>query len=223
MKKLLILLFTIITQINFGQTFKELADFNKLKTFDGITLKLIQSEENKILIPVDYQDKIEIITINEELKIRMKIENTFKGKDVYIELYFKNLDFIDTSEGSYIFNDKPLKQKHIDLNTKEGAKINLILETESLTSRAVSGAILDLSGVSKSNICNLGTGANLEAKNLKTEQTNILITTGAEATIFVSEFLDTNIKTGGKLYVYGNPKKVNKKNFLGGIFKLLKE
>jgi hypothetical protein len=109
------------------------------------------------------------------------------------------------------------------LNTKEGAKINLILETESLTSRAVSGAVLELSGVSKSNISNLGTGGNLEAKNLKTEQTNILITTGAEATIFVTEFVDANIKTGGELYVYGNPKKVNKKNFLGGVFKLLKE
>jgi len=34
--------------------------------------------------------------------------------------------------------------------------------------------------------------------------------------VFASEVVDINVKAGGDVYVYGSPKQVNKKTFVGG-------
>ncbi|MBT8322792.1 MAG: DUF2807 domain-containing protein, partial [Eudoraea sp.] len=62
----------------------------------------------------------------------------------------------------------------------------------------------------------INTGGIFEGKELRTEAASVKISAGGEAELFVSEKVDINVKAGGDVYVYGNPRIVNKNTFAGG-------
>ncbi len=127
----------------------------------------------------------------------MSVSKLLKGEEISIKLYFKNLQDIDASEGSFITCDAVLKQTAIEITTKEGAEIQLKIDVQKAEIKAVTGGIL-------------------EAENLQTSQSTISITTGGEADVRASEFVDAKIKVGGTITIFGNPKQINKKTILGG-------
>ena len=87
--------------------------------------------------------------------------------------------------------------------------------------KAVTGGIIEASGLAKNQIIVINTGGVFEGRKLLTEVTNIKISAGGEAELYASQKLDVNVKAGGDVYVYGNPKDVNKTTLAGGriIFK----
>lgn len=169
------------------------------------------------------RDKIEIINKSGNLKIRMQLKESFAGEKINIVVYYKNLVTIDACEGSYIFSNEVLDQNNLDLVAKEGAEINLKLEVQNLTSRIVSGGVIDISGSTNNHISTVGSGAVLKTKNLSSKQTYINVSTGGEAEIYTTELVDARVNMGGTIYIYGNPKQVNKKSVLGGTIIVSKE
>ena len=50
MRKLIIGAAILFVQMSFGQVTKELGDFDSVKVFDKLSVKIVQSSENKIVI-----------------------------------------------------------------------------------------------------------------------------------------------------------------------------
>ena len=67
----------------------------------------------------------------------------------------------------------------------------------------------------------LNTGGIFEGKALRSDAASVKITTGGNAEVFASQSVDINIKAGGDVVVYGNPKEVNKNTFAGGRVKIM--
>jgi hypothetical protein len=59
---------------------------------------------------------------NGELKLRMPFPKLLSGEDISIKLYFKNIESIAASEGSYVSSEANFKQTIMDLNAREGAE-----------------------------------------------------------------------------------------------------
>ena len=76
-----------------------------------------------------------------------------------------------------------------------------------------------MTGKSQSQDVTIGTGGVYKGKDLKTESTEIAIRAGGEADVNASDLLDIKIRAGGDVFVYGDPKKVNKSKALGGRIK----
>lgn len=55
MKKLYIIILFLINQVVFSQNTKNYGDFDKIKVFDLINVKLMRANESKIEIPQSYQ------------------------------------------------------------------------------------------------------------------------------------------------------------------------
>jgi hypothetical protein len=215
MKKIFALLL-FISAFGFSQNTKELGDFSEIKVFDRINVELIPSSENKIEITGNRKDDVEIINKNGTLKIRMSFRKLLDGEEITAKLYFKNIESIDASEGSYIICDAIFKQTAIEIIAKEGAQIKLKLDVEKVQIKSVTGAIVKVSGDAVNQDASLGTGGVLEAQDLTTSQTTVTITTGGEADVRASVLVDAKVKAGGEITIYGSPKQINKKTLLGG-------
>ena len=214
--KLFILLF--ITQMSFSQETitKNLGDFDSVKVFDKISLQLIPSEESKIELSGKNSSEVEIVNNNGELKVRMPIGKFLSGEDVTALLYYKNIQSLDACEGSYVSSEKAIKQLSFSLNAKEGAEIKLKLDVQKLSIRASSGAKIDIEGTAKNQEIIITSGAVLNAKDLRTEQTNVSINAGGRAEVRASELVDAKVRAGGTITIFGNPKQINQKTVLGG-------
>lgn len=221
MKKLLFILL-LISSLTYAQTEKKVGDFNKVTAFDQITVELIASEENKVVLSGTNSDVVEVVNKNGELKLRMPLTNLLKGNQVNAKVYYTDLTAIEANEGSQISSDSSIKAIGFDIIAKEGSKIDINLEVSNLNVKITSGGIVKTAGTAKNQDVVISAGAIYEAKELTTEQTVISINAGGEATIFATELADAKARAGGDILIYGNPAQINKKTVAGGHIKIIK-
>ena len=159
---------------------------------------------------------IKWVNKNGVLKLRMQLDKKFTGEDTFIEVYYKNLDVIDGNEGAQITCNELVNKAKIILKAQEGARITIGMDVAVAEIRAVTGGIIEASGLAENQSIVLNTGGIFEGKSLKTAISDVKISAGGEAEVFASNRVDVNVKAGGDVTVYGRPKKVNKKTFVGG-------
>ncbi|WP_282056875.1 head GIN domain-containing protein [Maribacter luteus] len=218
MKKILFLLVVMgsITASAQRMIDKEVGDFNEIKVFDLIEVNLIKSDENRIIIKGENVYDIKFVNTDGTLKLRMQLEKKFTGEDTFIEVFYKHLDVIDGNEGAKIVCNELIEQDHLEIRSQEGAQIKAGLNVVDLEVRAVTGGIVEASGLAKNQWIVLNTGGIFEGKELQTSYTDVKITAAGEAEVFASEKVDIKVRAGGDVYVYGNPRDVNKKTLAGG-------
>jgi hypothetical protein len=221
MKKLLFSVL-LISSLTSAQTEKKVGEFHKVTAFDQITVELIASEENKVVLSGTNSDVVEVVNKNGELKLRMPLTNLLKGNQVNAKVYYTDLTAIEANEGSQISSDSNIKAIGFDIIAKEGSKIDINLEVSNLNVKLLSGGIVKTAGTAKNQDVVVSAGAIYEGKDLATEQTSISINAGGEATVFATQLVDAKARAGGDIMIYGNPIQVNKKTFAGGRIKIIK-
>ncbi|MGJ8548415.1 head GIN domain-containing protein [Winogradskyella wichelsiae] len=221
MKNIVVVIFLMGTLFcNAQETIeKELGEFSTVKVFDLINLKMIASNENKVVISGDNKKNVEVVNNNGKLKIRMNIKESYDGNDTVVLLYFISVDVIDANEGALVTVKEPIKQYEIDLRTQEGAEITAVVETTYANFKAVTGGIINVSGSSKNQDISIYTGGEFNAEEFITEKSKVSINAGGEAFIHATEFVDAKVKAGGSVYIYGKPKELNESTILGGTIK----
>lgn len=214
--KVLLVAFVVATQVTFAQVSKSLGDFNELKVFDKLSVKLIASNENKVIISGVREKEVEVVNNNGELKLRMPFPKLLSGDAITIQLYYKKIEAISASEGSIISSDDVIKETILTLNSKEGAQINLKIDAQKVNVKAVTGGMIELTGNAVNQDVVIMSGGILESKNLHTSQTTVIVSAGGNAKINASTLVDAKVKAGGTIAIYGKPKQINQQTILGG-------
>jgi len=221
MKKLIFIVMLCFSAISFSQQTTEIGDFSELKVYDLITVKLVPSDENKVVVEGENTEFVKTINDNGVLKIRMELEERFDGNATTVKLYFKNISIIDANEGAEINSDTEIKETSLELKTQEGGKINVMIVTENLDIKSVSGGVINAKGKTKKQDISINSGGVYEAKDLISSEANVNVTAGGSATIFTTEKVEAKVTAGGYITVYGNPKDVKKKKLAGGKIKIV--
>ena len=198
---------------------QELGDFNTIKVFDLIEVKLIASDEQKIIISGKNADKVRVTNDSGKLKIRMDADKRFSGEDVYAQVYFKSLDIIDGNEGARILVDGLITQDEIELKTQEGARIQGDFKVDDITIKAVTGGIIELSGEANKQDVTVNTGGVYEGRELETKNAKVFVQAGGEVEVYASQKIDIKIRAGGDVFVYGDPEEVSQNRVFGGRIK----
>lgn len=221
MKNLFFILATILSfNVNAQETIeKTIGEFSTLKVYDLINLKMIKSDENRVVIAGENRSDVQVINKNGKLKIRMKLEESYDGNDTVIKLYYTSVETIDANEGAQVFVNEAIEQFEIDLRTQEGAEITAEVKTSYANLRAVTGGVINIEGSSKNQDVSIYTGGILNGEDFKTENTEVSINAGGEAYINATEFVDVRIKAGGDVFIYGDPKRIDENRVLGGRIK----
>jgi hypothetical protein len=217
MKRIILVVFVLLTQFNYSQTTINLGDFDEIKVFDQLNVTLIPSNVNKIVITGTNEGNVETVNRNGLLKIRISLTKILEdNKDLKVTLYFKKLESIDANEGSMVSCDAIFDQISMDLSAQEGARIEVELDVDKTLVEAFSGGIINLSGKAVTQKVSINTGGVLKAKDLVTSQSTINISAGGNAEINATTFVDAKVNAGGNIYIYGNPKQIKQQELAGG-------
>lgn len=216
MKKLIIGAAILVAQLSFGQITKELGDFDSIKVFDKLHVKLVQSSDNKIVIKGVRESEVEVVNKQGLLKLRMPFPKLLSGDDLDITVYYKHIELIDVNEGAVVTSKETIKATSFKVSAQEGGKINIDVDVERLDVSSVSGGEITLSGKASNQDAKLGAGGYLLASKLNTAQTKVSVSAGGKADVNASTLVDAKVSAGGSIYIYGKPKQINQKTVLGG-------
>lgn len=200
-----------------GEISINLDNFTEVKAFDGISVNLIKSNENKAVISGANTDKVKFVNTDGVLKIRMEINKIFSGYRTFVNLYYaQKLVVIDVNEDARISSDDMIRQDVIELKAQEGGEVKIMAEVEQMLIRSVSGGVITATGVSDVQDVAINTGGSYNGKEFKTKFTTVNVNAGSSAEIFASDYVKATVKAGGEVLVYGDPAKMDEKTVFGG-------
>lgn len=223
MKHSIMLLFLFGFQILGAQGNKvtqSLDKFSEVKGFDGLSINLIQSTENKAVITGENTDKVAIVNNDGILKIRMQIGKIFSGYKTFVDVYYtEKLVVIDVNEDARITADGVIKQDVLELKAQEGGELVVNAQVEQMLIKSVSGGVIKTTGFSDLQDVQINTGGVYEGKSFKTKFSTVNVNAGSRAEIYATEYVKAAVKAGGEVHVHGNPPKLEEKTVFGGIIK----
>jgi len=216
MKKLIIGAAILFVQMSFGQVTKELGEFDTVKVYDKLLVKLVQSSENKVVIKGAREAELEAVNKNGILKLRMPFPKLLSGNDLEVTLYYKHIELIDVNEGAEVTSKETLKATSFKVSAQEGGKINVDLNVDKLKVSSVSGGEITVTGKADNLDASLGAGGYFLGSKLATSQTKVSVSAGGKADVNASTLVDAKVSAGGSIYIYGKPKQINQKTVFGG-------
>ncbi|MAJ38482.1 MAG: chaperonin [Flavobacteriaceae bacterium] len=223
MKKALLfiaVLFFQISNIN-AQESQMLSEFEEVKVFSGLTVQLIPSDQNKIEIEGNMSKEVMISQKKSALRLRLQVKNYFKRNNVNIKVYYTNpLLAVEANENSQITFGEKLKQDEILLKAQEGSTIFCEGMFTQLTVRSSAGSDITLGGETVNQEVVVNTGGYVNGKEMKSKYTLINVNAGGKSIINASEEVDIKVRAGGRVSIYGNPKRMKQNTFIGGIIEI---
>jgi hypothetical protein len=218
-KKNGLILALFICSISFAQERTiNLGDFNILKVFNGLSLELVRSDEQKIVISGEKKENVTVKNTNGKLKVFLNFPEVYDDERVKIKLYYKeDIDVLDANEGAAIFSNGVFKQQNVTIRSQEGAYVHIVLDVPFLSVKAVTGGNIRLRGTAKNQEVEVTTGAIYDSYELLTENSEVIAASGAIAEINVSSLLEAKVRFGGKIFYKGDPEKVTTQKIIGGL------
>jgi len=203
---------------------QELGEFNSIKTYDGLSVELISSDQNAIALSGVEKDNIQVENKKGVLVIRMKISKLFSGYKTFVKLYYKDpLSTIQANDESFIKVNGILQQDQLLFEAYENALIEASIAVEQLLVKAYFNGEVKLTGTSKLQDITINTGGTYSGENLKTSFTTVAVNAGGNASVFATDYVNANVKAGGTVLIYGNPSKVDEKKLFGGFIKRMND
>ena len=216
MGKIAFILLFLAGNLGFAQITKTLGNFNKVTAFDQISVTLIQSTENKIILSGTDSDKVEIINKNGELKIRMPFTKLLDGDNISATVFYSDLEAVEANEGSRIDSQEIFKAVDFEIIAKEGSEIKLTLDTEKLKLKASQGSKIYLDGTAGVQDVLINSGAIYNTEKLISKQITITANAGGESKINATDLVEAKVRAGGSITIYGHPKLIKQKVIAGG-------
>ena len=223
MKQIVVIMFLFGCLLVTGQENKitqNLEPFKELKGFDGLSINLIKSTENKVIITGENTSKVAVVNNEGILKIRMQIGKIFSGYKTFVDLYYTgDILVIDVNEDARIVTEQIIQQEILELKAQEGGELIVNAEVEQMLIKSVSGGIIRTTGSSNFQDVQINTGGVYEGKNFETNFSTINVNAGSRAEINARDYVKATVKAGGEVQVYGNPEKLEEKTVFGGTIK----
>lgn len=211
-----IILFFFTGKVQAQEISEQLSDFNELKVFNGIEVKLFPAKENRIEITGHSKEKVEYELVENRLELRLSLENIWADDNTLVKVYFRKLQVIDANEKSVVELEGELVGSNLVFRAQEGAAVFARIDAIKQSSKAVTGGQVQLSGKVKEQEIQINTGGQFYGKNLTSESTIVTINAGGRAEVYADEYCKATAKLGGNILVFGNPQQLDRKTSFGG-------
>ena len=218
---ILIALLTTLFSFSQNEIKRDLGDFYKIQTYDLLKVNLIKSDKNKVVISGKYGKTVVVKNKNGVLKLRMGVEKRLSGAQTKIDLYFKSIYRIEAKEGSFVFSKDIISEPSLFIKSESGASVSLKINSSDLSSKAITGGQITLTGTAGHNEIDAYTGGQVNAKNLSSETTKVFIKAGGVVDVYATSLLELDLKAGGEANIHYKTNKIIEKITLGGVVNYL--
>lgn len=216
-KQIISVLMLFLTFTLCGQEVREkLGAFTEVKTFNGVEVEVIPSEENRIEITGHSKNDVKFDVAGDRLEIRLSLENIWSKDNTKITVYGSTIETIDANEGSSVEVAGTLEGDELTLRVQEGANLNVKVSSRKIVSKAITGGRITIQGKAVEQEVEINTGGHYYGKSLKTKETEVSSVTAGKGEIYATEYVRATAKLGGTIEIFGRPKEVDQKTSLGG-------
>lgn len=203
-----------------AQVSHQTGTFHEIKVFDGISLTLIRSDRNQAVVRGENTQQVAVVNNDGILKVRMEITKIFSGYRTFVDLYYTDpIVVIDVNEDARIESKDIMRQDVLEVKAQEGGEVVLQAEVTQFLIKAVTGGIITASGSSQNQDVQINTGGIYKGEKFTTGFCTVNVNAGSTAEIRASDYVKATVKAGGKVFVYGNPAKLEEKTVFGGTIK----
>lgn len=215
MNKILITFIFCCLYVN-GQK-KSIGDFSELIIRDGLHVTLIKSETNEVMITSENEQGVTLTNKDGQLKISMKPVEALKGIDGNIELFYTGrINKIDVSRGAYLSILDTIVTQNIDVISRKGGEIELLLDAKSAKYAAKTGGKIIVKGQVDQQHIHISSGGVVNAEHTLSKDTAAKILFGGSCDIQATSSFNLTTRFGGVARVHGNPIKTVHNKMLGG-------
>ncbi len=196
---------------------KAIGDFNQLIIRDGLHVTMIKSDTNEVIITSENEQGVTLTNKDGQLKISMKPVQALKGIDGNIELFYAGkIEKIDVSRGAYLSILDTIVTQNIDVISRKGGEIELLLDAKSANYAAKTGGKIIVKGQADQQHIHISSGGDVNAEHTLSKDTTAKILFGGSCDIQVTTSFDLTTRFGGVARVHGNPLKTVHNKTLGG-------
>ena len=215
MNKILITFIFCCLYVN-GQK-KSIGDFSELIIRDGLHVTLIKFETNEVMITSENEQGVTLTNKDGQLKISMKPVEALKGIDGNIELFYTGrINKIDVSRGAYLSILDTIVTQNIDVISRKGGEIELLLDAKSAKYAAKTGGKIIVKGQVDQQHIHISSGGVVNAEHTLSKDTAAKILFGGSCDIQATSSFNLTTRFGGVARVHGNPIKTVHNKMLGG-------
>ena len=215
MNKILITFIFCCLYVN-GQK-KSIGDFSELIIRDGLHVTLIKFETNEVMITSENEQGVTLTNKDGQLKISMKPVEALKGIDGNIELFYTGrINKIDVSRGAYLSILDTIVTQNIDVISRKGGEIELLLDAKSAKYAAKTGGKIIVKGQVDQQHIHISSGGVVNAEHTLSKDTTVKILFGGSCDIQATSSFNLTTRFGGVARVHGNPIKTVHNKMLGG-------
>ena len=215
MNKILITFIFCCLYVN-GQK-KSIGDFSELIIRDGLHVTLIKSETNEVMITSENEQGVTLTNKDGQLKISMKPVEALKGIDGNIELFYTGrINKIDVNRGAYLSILDTIVTQNIDVISRKGGEIELLLDAKSAKYAAKTGGKIIVKGQVDQQHIHISSGGVVNTEHTLSKDTAAKILFGGSCDIQATSSFNLTTRFGGVARVHGNPLKTVHNKTLGG-------
>jgi hypothetical protein len=150
----------------------------------------------------------------------MKITKIFSGYRTFVDLYYTDIiTVIDVNEDALVTAEDVIRQDVLEVKAQEGGEIRINAEVTQFLVKAVSGGMITADGRSKNQDVQINTGGIYKGSTFQTGFCTVNVNAGSTAEIHATDYVKVAVKAGGKVFVYGDPAKMDEKTVFGGTIK----
>jgi hypothetical protein len=217
MRKFLFVLIVIISFhiVSAQAIVRNVRNFTVLRVFDKIPVTLISSSENKVEIKGVKKEDVKIVRKGGELIIKMDKLKLLNDEEVHVKVYYKKLKSIHASEGSSITGTNKLDVNLLNIGVTEGSKMTVLVGVNKIHAKLNSGGDIKISGKATHQNIKIFSGGIYDAKEVGSTKIAVAVNSGGTAIVNSNGLVETKIKDGGDVNVYGGAEVV-KKGIKGG-------
>lgn len=196
---------------------RNVGEFNEIKVSRGMNVYISQGEQIKVLVRAD-ENLLELIETNIvgdalEIKANKNIKRA-ESKKVFVTV--PNLSVIKSSSGSNVYSETEIRSKKLELSTSSGSNMKLEVDARSIDASTSSGSNMKLEGSTTNFSGKASSGSNIKAKELKTDDGEMKVSSGANIWITVKDKMEAHASSGGNVFYSGSPGSTNIEKSSGG-------
>lgn len=197
----------------------ELENFDEVKVYNGLHVKLTRSQENKAVITGSSRDKVSIKVDNGILTVKTGITYLLKDDNTLITLYYKELKNLEAGQNSRVDIQESINRETIRLRAREGSYISAAVDVRKFEGSAVTGGLISVTGKAEQQVIDVKTGGEFKGENLMGLKIEVKVQGGGNANVSAKDYVDATVRAGGHIYVYGNPEQLDQQVTFGGTIK----
>ena len=187
---------------------RSVSGFNAVTISSGMNLYLNQGDTEYCKVEAEDNIISQIVTEVKNGTLVIEYKNFLGGintrKPVNVYITAKNLNEVSASSGSEV-KSEVINSDALKISMGSGSIGEFIVKVQDLVVALSSGSQIMISGETQSQDVDLSSGVTYNAEDLASNDAKIDVSSGAQASISVSDTLDVNISSGGSVEYSGSP------------------